>query len=1149
MPSSMVNIYQAPLLILLSSVSVTAQDWINYDCSISCQQPTSGFLAGLENRDLEFVCVALGPVPFNAEIDRAIPGKYERGFRGCNVVGSTLGGIDNFEVSHPKFAILRNSSSFIWGPPVWPGQTPVTHPLGMTKGGTPVTICRTYRTSTAVHSGYVSNNVCLYSFGGSSAASSPGAFDVLWNVSSLPPSSMVPVTPLPSTLPTPSPSLSSTRSVTSSQTPSPSSTPAVAGANEVWIDRAVALSLGYDKSAFVQSGTDNYGLDPIFVCRGELQNGFTGPMIISSTSPSSSGPLPLAFRSNFDSAINLTDFTPAPSTAGFIRVSLDEANRRAFVLQRNSNTVAVVDLTSGLIIFRIQSPFLPTDVLAVPSSNLVLISSSIGNAVFGYSSLPPYGLLWISTALPSASSLDADASANAAFVSTTGAVVRLDLTNPTITPPQSTIMLLASVRATSVRNSATSKLFYVAIPSGSASASIDIYRKTSLSKTSSWPMSDYGASDVLAFALDAKNPVLIAVAKAASSSDQVLIVVNLLDGELIHRHVLSGATQECSHLVFDSASGSIVITCGAASVFAFQQLSISSYRLLQSVTLPAGSTGSVAAAYSSSLQILYIVTQAASGQTAKVFSYTITSLSAMPAPVSPFGLPAVVPGRFDLLAFFGSSSVCVVPFNITDTSLFGPTIAYKLLLRSPSLVWGTSLSPAQRASSRPVLAGAVGGRNATVCRAWSNDCEKNPSRWCTPTGPHSGYVFLDDAVPVCTYAYPKATVMSTSFDVLFNVAVAPLVSQTALPLPAASTSPSRTPSPSISMSAPVPGVLQWISKGTTDSVFVGYDGSMLTDVVTVCRGLVNGEFVPGKRVNSNPFCDVPIHGVEVLDVEFESLRNNQRLFWAPYSSSSTTSGTMVEMSYNFERAVVCRARYNNDGSTHSGFTNLIPYYNNQQPTCVFSWGGSVKNNYTFDVLYALPKPSETPTPSVTPSSTLTPVTVTPTPTKTPTVSPTGTPSNSRTPSSTTTPTRTPTKTPTPTSTSSSSPSIGASTSPTRSVTKSVTSTPSASQQPIVIDPGFKLSNSDGSASAVTQSVLAVAGIFSCLVAYAVYMGIGTRGRASTSSSSSSSNSARTVVTDRTPLPIAWENDPSLSYAYIVPSSPNNNSNNNQASQR
>lgn len=1126
--------------LIISSV-LSQSDWTAYDCSFGCAPPSTGFLAGFENRAQEYVCVALGPVPFNQANDLAIPGKYEASFSGCNVVGASSSG--DVEVSHRKFAILRNSSDFVWGPPVWAGRTPVTHPLGMTKGGTPVTICRTYRTATAVHSGYLFNNVCVYSFGGNSAASVVGAYDILWNVTgSTIPSNMIPVTPLPSTPPTPSPSFSPTRSATSSQTPSPSSTPAVAGANEVWIDRANALSLGYDKSAFVQSGTDNFGLDPIFVCRGELQSGFTGPMLTGSSTPAP-GPLPLSFRSNFDAAVTLSVIADAATTTpGVIRVSLDEVNRRAFVIQRSSNIVAVVDLSSGSLLTSINLSSMPTEVLVVPTLNIVLISSSSGNSVTAFSLFPPFTSLWNAAGLMSASSLDVDAPLNALFVSTAGSIVRIDLTNPTApAPPSSRITLTGTVIATSIRNSANSKLLYVAVPSGGLTSSIEIYRKTSLLKTSTWSMIDYGASDVLAFALDAKNSVLIAVAKSSSSSDQLLIVVNLLDGEVIDKQVLTGASQECSHLVFDASSGAIVITCGASSVFAFQQVSISSYRLLQRVSLPAGTTGSVAASYSSSLQILYVVVQAASGQSAKLYSYTIAALSAMPAPVSPFGLPAVVPGRFDLIAF--SASVCVVPFNISDTSLYGPTIAYKLLLRSPTLVWGSSLTPLQRASSRPVLAGAVGGRNATVCRAWSNDCEKFPSRSCTPTGPHSGYVFLDDITPVCTYAYPTATVTSTSFDVLFNVAAAPSVSQTALPLPAASTSPSKTPSASFSMSAAVPGSIQWISRGTTDALFVGYDGSMLTDVVTVCRGLVNGEFVPGKRVNSNPFCNVPIHGIEVLDREFESLRNNQRLVWAPYSPSSTQAGTMVEMSYNFERAVICRARYNNDGSIHSGFTNFLPYYNNQQPTCLFSWGGLVKNNYTFDVLYMLPKPSETPTPTATPSSSLTPVTMTPTPTKTPTVSPTGTPSNSRTPSSTTTPTRTPTKTPTPTSTSSPSPSIGASTSPTRSVTKSVTSTPSASQQPVVIDAGFKLSNADGSASAVTQSVLAVAGIFSCLVAYAIYMGIGTRSLATTPS-----NATRAVVTDRTPLPIAWENDPTLSYAYVVPTTTtSNNSNTNQGS--
>jgi len=1030
---------------------------------------------------------------------------------------------------------LNNISSFVWGPPIWPGIARVTYP-GMTVQGTSVTICRTYRTSTAVHSGYVFNNVCVYSFGGSAAASLPGAYDALWNISGTIPPSSIPMTPLPSTLPTPSPSLSSTRSVTSSQTPSPSSTPAVAGSSEIWIDRTYALSLGYDKSAFVQSGTDNYGLDQIFVCRGELQNGFTGPIMSSTTSSTTiiSGPMPLAFRLNVDTIITLSDLTPSTPMAGIIRISIDEVTRRAFVIQRNTNTVLVIDLNTGSILFKIAF-FSPTDVLVVPSMNLLLISSSAGNSVTAYSSTNS-SMLWNRTNLLSASSLDVDVTLKVVFVATLGKIVKLDLTNSGFELPTSGMIMSGSVLATSIRNTANSKLLYVSVPSGSVSPSLDIYRKTNNAKSGSWLMSDFGLSDVLAFAIDSKNSVLIAVTRSISNSEQQIILINLLDGEQLgEKYLLVGANAECSQLIFDASIGSIIITCGASSVFAFQQLSSTSYRLLQNVALPIGLVGSVAVAYSSTLKVLYLAVQATGSQPARLYSFSTIALSAMPAPVSPFGLPAVVPGRFDLLTFFGSSSSCIVPFNISDASLFGPSITYKLLLRSPTLIWGTSLSSTQRSSSRPVLAGAVGGRNATVCRAWSNDCEKNPSRWCYPTGPHSGYVFLDDAIPMCTYAYPKATVSTVNFDVLYNIAAAPApsISQTALPLPAASTSPSRTPSPSFSMSAPIPGTEQWISKGTTDAVFVGYDGAMLTDIVTVCRGIVNGEYVPGKRINSNPFCDVPIHGVEVLDIEFESLRNNQRLVWAPYSSQSTQAGIMVEMAYNFERAVVCRARYAFDGSIHSGFTSLQPIYYNQQPTCFFSWGGVVKNNFTFEVLYMLPRPSSTPSPTTTPSSSLTPVTVTPTPTRTPSVSPTNSPTNSRTPSSTTSPTRTPTKTPTSTSTTSPSPSIGASRSPSMSVTKSVTSTPSASGQPIVIDPGFKLSNSDGSASAVTQSILACVGIFSCLVAYALYM---------RSSTALAVNATTSSVTDRTPLPISWENDPSLNYAYVVPQTNNTNLN-------
>jgi hypothetical protein len=405
-------------------------DWTIYDCtSFTCTPPSTGFLAGLENRALEYVCVALAPVPFNLASDLAIPGKYESTFRGCNVVGKDGSGRD-VEISHPKFAILNNiTSSFVWGPPIWPGASRVTYP-GMTVQGTSVTICRTYRTSTAVHSGYVVNNVCVYSFGGSAAASLPGAYDSLWNISGTIPPSSIPITPLPSTLPTPSPSLSSTRSVTSSQTPSPSSTPAVAGSSEIWIDRTYALSLGYDKSAFVQSGTDNYGLDQIFVCRGELQNGFTGPIISSTTSSTAtiSGPMPLAFRLNVDTVITLSNFTPSIPTAGIVRISIDEVNRRAFIIQRNTNAVLVIDLNTGSILSRIALLSSPTDVLVVSSMNLVLISSNTGNSVTSYSSTN-LSLIWTNTNLPSASSLDVDLTLKVVFVATGGKIVKVDLTS------------------------------------------------------------------------------------------------------------------------------------------------------------------------------------------------------------------------------------------------------------------------------------------------------------------------------------------------------------------------------------------------------------------------------------------------------------------------------------------------------------------------------------------------------------------------------------------------------------------------------------------------------------------------------------------------------------------------------------------------
>jgi len=274
------------------------------------------------------------------------------------------------------------------------------------------------------------------------------------------------------------------------------------------------------------------------------------------------------------------------------------------------------------------------------------------------------------------------------------------------------------------------------------------------------------------------------------------------------------------------------------------------------------------------------------------------------------------------------------------------------------------------------------------------------------------------------------------------------------------------------MNAAVPGVLQWIAGGTSDALLAGMDGS---SPVTVCRGQVGSELVPGKRVGAARFCDVPVRGAELLDATFDSLRNNARLLWvAGNATAAAEAGGYVRVdggSWNTVRATVCRALHPSGSGPHSGYTDGLSYGGLR--LCFFSWGGQTLSSAAFDVLFSLPPPSATPTPSRSPSPTQTPVSATPTPTRSPSPpppSPSGTPSQTRTPTSSVTPTA--------------SKSVGASMTSTASVSPSNSA---SAAPPPPIDAGLYITDpKSGGASGIVLAALALSALVAAVGASAVF---------------------------------------------------------------
>ena len=1082
---------------------------------------TPPFIASVENGSPMAVCAAFPPNAGFAT-DAAVPGKYEPGWGACNVAQfAGLAPGASAEWNAHSFAVLVASPRLVWGAPP-PAAPPADAALGAALGpvsyprasvnGSAVFACRAYhptaRPVSGPHAGYFKlGGPCTFSWGGTAVTNA--GFDAVYlmpaNSAAAPPSA----TPLPSasaspSIPAPSPSASA------------SSSPAVAGAPELWLDRASALALGYSPTSFLQSGSD--WSDPIYVCRGVLPAGFTGPTPSASASASpialfSAAPTPSAAPV----ALALAGAAPLPGAANAVGLGaepdkLDHMDlyaapsgaRLLFVAVKQNNSLAVVDagtLTFNASIGGLQGP---SGVKVVPQLGLVLVTAQGEGALYAFSLAAPYTRVWSVKGLENADNLAFDAATGLAWVSaggttfagglyavsaTTGLRVGAGIpfgASVTTAPPQD------------FRLSGSSSLVYACSP---ATNEIVVASRTSMQVVARWSLASCcGASDPNALEIDSAGGRLFVATYGTSPGpafgSKMLFALNLYDGAAVFN--MSTPTAECNQVTFDARTGAVFVSCGGSAaagaqsvVYGAQQLGASSYAALGAQTaLPAGLFNARTSVYDAASGTLFVGVPfvAATGQAARVLALN-SGRPGAPVPASPWALREVLPGRYDYSSWGGGSS-CLVPFD-TNNAGYG-AVAYQMLVRSPFLTWSSSFGAGgwPPAGARAVLSGAVGGRNATVCRAWFM-CDKTASPWCANSGPHAGYALLDGqdgpgVAPACVYTYYGAgTVLrSSSFDVLYalpGAAPTPL----ALALPSASVTPSTSPSPSPSMNASVPGVLQWIPGGTSDAVFAGMDGST---TVSVCRGQVGTELVPGKRLGNSNYCDVAVRGAELLDATFASLRNNARLQWVAGNATAAFEAAGFARvdggTYQGVRATVCRALHSSGSGPHSGFTDGLSYAGRQ--LCFFSWGGMTMNSLVFDVLYSAPGPSPSATPSRTPSPTTTPVTASPTPSKTPSApppSPTRTPTNTRTPSQTATPTRTVTRTPTGSITPTASMTVGASRTSTTSITPSVSG---SLAPPAPIDAGLYITDpKTGGASGVVLAFLAIGSVVALVAAAAV----------------------------------------------------------------
>jgi hypothetical protein len=382
-----------------------------------------------------------------------------------------------------------------------------------------------------------------------------------------------------------------------------------------------------------------------------------------------------------------------------------------------------------------------------------------------------------------------------------------------------------------------------------------------------------------------------------------------------------------------------------------------------------------------------------------------------------------------------------------------------VLLRTPWIVWSLPIAASLQVGSTPISAGSFLGTFPQICRAYH------------PTlliGPLSGALINSSCVIVSS---PNATAVSAPvFEVLSLLPAnmnasdaynwqsnqAGLTPPSSSGTPSVSPTPSTSIAPSASLSPPIPGQSQWLSltglsgwpggvASGTETAGLEIAAAKMSDTIFVCRGYTRyGDLVPGKTHHPQwNFCDIPIRGIEFIDVVYEVLRPNPQLAWVPTVTNtsllvSLPLGALAVLGgyYDDVNVTVCRAFHPTTKSgPHAGYSDGELY--NGLPLCFFSYGGKIIRVSPFDTLVMLPLPSVSRTATTSPSTS-------------PSNSPTGTVSGTNTPSSTlsfgVTPTNTPSNLATQTQTQ--SPSSALTPDATVSATPTSSFTPSSSQSPL-----------------------------------------------------------------------------------------------------
>ena len=483
--------------------------------------------------------------------------------------------------------------------------------LQATMNGAAVAICRAYNPNlwngafSGPHAGYfpiAAGGPCTFSWGGS-AISNP-SFDALWllpagsNVSA--PAARGGATPPPSPTSSPVPSSS----------PSASSTPAARMAAELWLTPAQAAAQGYASTAFVQSGSGDW-YNPVYVCRGLLQAGFSGPTPSASASASPAslvGPAPTPSAAPVALAPLWTATLPGVGNAANAKsqnfvdhldlvVDAASGRRLLFVALQQNNSVAVVDAAAGTFNASLGPVQGPSGVVAVAAMGLVLVSAFTEGAVYAFASAPPFAQLWRVGGLEKADNLAFDAASQLAWVSAGGASVQGGLYSVNVSSGMrsaGSIPFPAAAGAApgalssapeEFRLSPVSSLIYAASPS---TQSIVVVSRAAGSTAAAvqWPLPPLGCSNPQALAVDPVAGRLFVTCFGTAPGAGRLVVLNIFDGALVWSAPTPAA--ECDQVLVDARTGGVFVVCGGAGagawpagggsvVYAVQQLGANAY--------------------------------------------------------------------------------------------------------------------------------------------------------------------------------------------------------------------------------------------------------------------------------------------------------------------------------------------------------------------------------------------------------------------------------------------------------------------------------------------------------------------------------------------------------------------------------------------